>query len=277
MHVVDVNHAPEGWAAALDAIAQLDRPAEFLVTGGDHIGDALEKTDRALLDRHWNLYDQTLARHNKLPIKPVMGNHDVWGWIAPDLCPATPGYGKAMALERLHLKKAYYSFDHGAWHFVVLDNIQRAGFMYEGKLDAEQTRWLEADLLANTKPVCLFSHIPLMAACVFEARGHLRDDYWHIPYAWLHRDVMPLIDLLRGHGVRLCISGHIHMVDRVDFMGLTFICNGSVCGRWWNGPYHECPEGFGIFDLYDDGTFDHHYQTFGWDADAVKKAMGNRT
>jgi 3',5'-cyclic AMP phosphodiesterase CpdA len=269
IHVVEGNRAPQGWAAALEAVAALDPPAAFLVTGGDHIGDALEKTDPALVRRQWDLYQAGLARHNALPVRPVMGNHDVWGWMVPALDPATPGYGKAMALERLGLERSYYSFDQGAWHFIVLDNIQKEGAMYAGDLDEPQRRWLEADLLANTKPVCLFSHIPLLSICAFHARGHLREDHWRIPYAWVHRDVMPLVQLLRRHGVRVCLSGHLHMVDRVEFLGVTFICNGSVCGRWWNGPYQEFAEGFGVLDLYEDGTFDYAYRPYGWIAGAV--------
>lgn len=64
------------------------------------------------------------------------------------------------------------------------------------------------------------------------------------------------------------------MVDRVEFRGMTFICNGSLSGYWWGGPYKGFPEGYGIFDLHGDGTFDYRYQTFGWDA-AVHRTEGN--
>jgi hypothetical protein len=56
------------------------------------------------------------------------------------------------------------------------------------------------------------------------------------------------------------------MVDRVDYRGHTFICDGAVSGNWWKGPRLSFPEGYGLFDLYPDGRFEHRYVTYGWDA-----------
>lgn len=265
MHVTERNRAPEGYAAALRMAAGFE--PDFLVTGGDHVGDALEIADRAAVERQWDVHDRVLAEHNALPVRPVVGNHDVWGWMVPTLDPLTPGYGKAMALDRLRLASPYYSFDHGGWHFVVLDNVQKVNHSYLGALDPEQHASLVADLAANDKPVCLFSHIPILTVCAFRPPGHMKDTYYWVPDTWMHANAVPLIHLLAKFGVKLCISGHLHMVDRVDFLGVTFICNGSVCGRWWNGPYEEFAEGFGVFDLFNDGTFEHRYVPMGWQAE----------
>jgi hypothetical protein len=127
-------------------------------------------------------------------------------------------------------------------------------------------QWLKDDLARNEKPACLFSHIPLLSVGPFNSPGFVKDDHYRVPDTWLHANAMPLIELLRANRVRLCVSGHLHMVDRVDFLGISFVCNGSVCGRWWGGPYAQFPEGFGVFDLRPDGTFDYAYETFGWDA-----------
>jgi Icc protein len=48
------------------------------------------------------------------------------------------------------------------------------------------------------------------------------------------------------------------------FNDVTYICDGAVSGAWWKGRNHECDEGYGLINLYDDGTFDHAYQTYGW-------------
>lgn len=82
----------------------------------------------------------------------------------------------------------------------------------------------------------------------------------------MHRDSAQLIALLRQHDVRLLLSGHIHLYDQVVYNNLTFICDGAVCAKWWLGPHIETREGFGVFDLYADGRFDHSYKTFGWKA-----------
>jgi Icc protein len=105
-----------------------------------------------------------------------------------------------------------------------------------------------------------------MSVAPFNSPGFVKEDHYRIPDTWMHGNVMPLIELLRKHRVKLCLSGHLHMVDRVEFLGITFICNGSVCGRWWGGPYAQFPEGFGVIDLFADGTFNYEYRTFGWDA-----------
>lgn len=111
IHVVPVNHATEAFARALSDMGDLDPAPDFLVTGGDHIGDALEKTDRAEVVHQWDLYRDVLSRHAQ--------------------------------------------------------------------------------------------------ARVFNNPAHLRDDYWRIPYAWAHRDVFPLLELLGRHNARQCVSGHI--------------------------------------------------------------------
>ena len=48
---------------------------------------------------------------------------------------------------------------------------------------------------------------------------------------------------------------------------MAFICDGAVCGNWWKGVYHHCPEGYGILDLHPDGRFEHQYVTYGWNAE----------
>jgi 3',5'-cyclic-AMP phosphodiesterase len=199
----------------------------------------------------------------------VLGNHDIWGWGIPDKSlEGQAGYGKAQALEQLGLKSPYYSFDVGAWHFVVLDSLLRRGNGYYGAIDPVQWKWLAADLAAVAKQrhICVVSHLPVLAACVFFDGDRIRPDHWEVPDAWMHRDAAALLELFRAHPVRLLISGHIHLHDVVEYDGMKFVCDGAVCGNWWKGPYHETVEGFGVFDLYADGRAEHAYRGFGWKA-----------
>lgn len=39
-----------------------------------------------------------------------------------------------------------------------------------------------------------------------------------------------------------------------------------MSGNWWKGAHHGVPEGYGAIDLYDDGSFDHEYVTYNWNA-----------
>ena len=63
--------------------------------------------------------------------------------------------------------------------------------------------------------------------------------------------------MFKGHNVRLLASGHIHLVDRVEYLGMTFVCDGAVSGAWWNGANQEFTEGRGVIDLWHDGSFEH--------------------
>ncbi len=168
------------------------------------------------------------------------------------------------------MDKSYYSFDAGGWHFVMLDNVQRREKAYYGDLDHEQFGWLQGDLAANAskKPVCVISHIPIVSVCaLFFGYGNNNKtpkEFWRLGDNLMHHDSKPLVKLLAESNVKLCISGHIHLLDRVEYMGVHFICDGAVSGAWWAGPFQEVAEGYGVFDLYPDGTFDHQYIAYGW-------------
>src|SRR5687768_2752987 len=159
MHVKPEAQNGEGYARALDSLKRLDPPPAFIVTGGDHVMDVMQST-RERGDVQWDLYEKVLEQNTKLKVYPVVGNHDVfsWGTKDPTIPEDAPGYGKAMAMDRLGLARTYYSFDAAGWKFVVLDNIARRGSGYYGELDAEQTEWLKGELESNkTKPVVVFS------------------------------------------------------------------------------------------------------------------------
>ena len=99
----------------------------------------------------------------------------VWGWGLPSGLQAEisgdPLYGKGMALAHLGIPDRYYSFDQGGWRFLVLDSTHvpegDVEYPYTGKLDEEQYQWLVAQLEStpDTMPVCVASHIPVLAAC----------------------------------------------------------------------------------------------------------------
>ncbi|MEO6437109.1 MAG: metallophosphoesterase [Tepidisphaeraceae bacterium] len=278
MHVKPEGKGSEGYAKALRSLAQINPAPQLLITGGDHVMDVLASSRQAA-DSQWDLYAKILWENTRLKTYPVVGNHDVWGWGAKENYDDENDFGKAMTLDRLKLSQGYYSFDAGAWHFIVLDNIARRGKTYYGDLDAEQTEWLKADLAGNAevnggageKPVCVISHIPLVSICaLFFAYGNKPEgkprQFWRVGDNLLHRDVKPLLQILAAGNVKLCISGHIHLLDHVEYMGMHFICDGAVSGHWWGGAFQEVAEGYGVFDLFSNGTFEHQYVTYGWEA-----------
>jgi 3',5'-cyclic AMP phosphodiesterase CpdA len=269
MHVQPERRGGEGYAAALRSLEKLDPKPSFIVTGGDHVMDAFEQTPTRCAQQ-WDLYQKVLREGTSLPVYPVMGNHDICGWGAPDKFPLDgDGYGKRMAMERLGLKTSWYAFDAGGWRFILLDSVARRSNCYLGDLTEEQMSWLKGELerAGRDRPICIISHLPILSVCVYFDGERLRDTYWHVPDAWMHRDAVQITQLIEPYRVPLLLSGHIHLVDRCEYRGKTHICDGSVCGNWWKGPYHDCPEGYGVIDLWPDGAFEHQYVTFGWEAE----------
>jgi hypothetical protein len=64
--------------------------------------------------------------------------------------------------------------------------------------------------------------------------------------------------------VKIALSGHMHMVDRVDYLGVSYLCGGAISGNWWKGDRFEFKPGYRVLDLADDGTFTSEYVAWGW-------------
>jgi 3',5'-cyclic-AMP phosphodiesterase len=273
-HLTDTHVQPEkgaqaGLAKALHHIQAHSAKPSLILAGGDNIMDALGQ-DRARTAIQWKLWRETLASDCSLPVRSCIGNHDVWGWNREKsrTTGTEPGYGKQWAMDELGLTKPYHSFDQAGWHFVVLDSTHSdGGTSYVGKLDEEQFAWLAEDLARTpiSSPVLILSHIPLIAACAYFDGENEKSGNWVVPGAWMHLDARRLKDLFRQHPqVKLCLSGHIHLVDQVQYLGVTYACNGAVSGGWWDGPCQEFNNGYGLVTLYHDGSFRNEYVEFGW-------------
>ena len=266
MHITRERAGAEGYARALRSLDRHD-PA-FIITGGDHVMDASGQYKKDAV-AFYDLYDKVLAENTKLPVYPCIGNHDVYGWTTKEASPDDPDFGKAMALDRLKLEQRYYSFDRAGWHFVILDNIARREPSYYGDLDAEQLEWLKGDLAANRLPAVVVTHIPLLSVTSMFNQGREPKGYGYtLPPTTMHHNVRPLLKLLSEHRVKLCLSGHMHQLDQVEYLGITFCCNGAVSGKWWHGPHLEFSEGYGVVDLYADGKVENRYVTYDWQARA---------
>ena len=76
----------------------------------------------------------------------------------------------------------------------------------------------------------------------------------------------PLRAIFKRHrNVKCAVSGHIHLVDRVDYLGVTYLCDGAVSGAWWKGSrFDEADPGYALINLYDDGSVEREYVAYGW-------------
>jgi hypothetical protein len=173
-----------------------------------------------------------------IPFFQVVGNHDL------DFQARTTEASTA-TFER-HFGPAWYSFDVGAVHYVVLNDVLWYGDGYVGYVTATQLAWLAADLagIEAGRTVVVALHIPL--ASTYAARtGDTNDD---------ERDRVnnreALLRLLEPYRA-VVFSGHTHESETVTHGAVREYTLGAVCGAWWSGDicWDGTPNGFGEIEV----------------------------
>jgi 3',5'-cyclic AMP phosphodiesterase CpdA len=257
IHVKPSEVAEAGMSKMLRNINQLKQAPDFIINGGDSIMDALA-ANKEKTRIQWELFNKILAAENKLPVKHCMGNHDIWGWHLKEDIKTDPLYGKAWWLKETGYSKTYHSFTHRNWHFIVLDSTQEnTDGGYIALLDNDQYTWLETELNNNKeKFICIVSHIPIMSFCsAMFFKDMLPNGDWKLSRALLHTDARKIKALFKQHtNIKTCLSGHIHLQDEVNYLGIKYYCNGAVSGNWWNGAFQDFAPAYALFDFNNDGT-----------------------
>ncbi len=268
-HMTDPHVRPENssenWTKiCIDHIQSLEDKPDVIFNGGDTINDALSKDEQTVVNQ-WEVWNR-IAKSITLPVVHCIGNHDVWG---KSEYKDDPRYAKNWAVKELGIPNRYYDFEMNGWHFLVLDSthLKDDGSWYTAKIDEEQFNWLQNTLnsIPSERPVFIFSHIPIMCAAAFFDGDNEKSGNWQIPGAWVHIDARKIVELFYEHpNVKVAISGHIHLLDKVVYNDVTYYCNGAVSGGWWGGNYHQTSPGYALINLYEDGTFDREYVAYGW-------------
>jgi Icc protein len=257
----DLDQPVEGMRAAIrHAQGQAD-PPQLIFFGGDMVFDSLQvEKDQALA--LWSIWSRIVADEVRIPYHLVLGNHDIWGWALHDRpgLASDPDFGKGLALRHLGLDRTYTAFSQAGWRFILLDSLQidygaRQGYLC--RLDDEQFYWLARELaqVDPSTPVCILSHVPILAACSLVDEHIAKLGTWLIPGAVTHRDALRIKNLFNQHrNVKLCLSGHIHLADNFVYRDVRYCCNGAVSGNWWKGSYEEYGPSYALVDFYDDGS-----------------------
>lgn len=259
MHIFPAPKVEEGMNALVNEINALSEKPDFILNTGDNVMDSLKRSKEDV-QKQWDAWQKYFRDKIKFPLYSCIGNHDVWGWGLTDKSVKDdPLYGKSWALQKLELKKRYYSFDHKGWKFICLDSPYYTGtnHAYTAKLDEEQFAWLESELKSTDvdTPICIVSHIPVLAASVFFDGDNAKTGDWNIPGAWMHIDASRIKDLFYKHkNVRAALSGHVHLADKTEYLSVNYHCNGAVCGGWWKGAYQEFEPAYAVVDFFSDGS-----------------------
>jgi 3',5'-cyclic AMP phosphodiesterase CpdA len=271
-HLTDIHIKPgkdiEASVAKAMHHAQILVPEiDFIINGGDSIMDSLE-ADKDKTQIQWDLFTSILKKEISLPVYHCIGNHDIWGWFIKENKPENERqYGKVWVVETLQMKNRYYSFSKDKWHFIVLDSTQlNPAGGYIGKIDEEQLAWLQTELASVPKEkfICIVSHIPILSICAglffdkTETNGDLK-----IQRNLMHSDFFALKKIFNNYpNIKVCISGHIHLQDELNYLGIKYYCNGAVSGNWWKGSFQEFAPAYAMLEFYDDGTSKRYMQNY---------------
>jgi 3',5'-cyclic AMP phosphodiesterase CpdA len=143
----------------------------------------------------------------------VPGNHDIGDEpTARDL----RWYRRAVGRDR-------FSFNHRGWHFTGINSCLLADGRAVPQEVAAQWSWLEGDLarpaVERAEGTVVFMHHPPFLEAETEDDG-----YFNLPRDPRSR----LVELLRNHGVRLLLCGHLHRSHRATADSLEVLVAGPV-------------------------------------------------
>lgn len=210
---------------------------------------------------HLELYPEyeRAVRRMGVPFAQVVGNHDLDMRAETDT-DSTRTFSR-------HFGPAWYSFNRGAVHYVVLDNVLWHGSGYIGHLGHEQLAWLAQDLalVEPGAPVVVFVHIPLESTTA--VRNEIANDT-----TFKMTNAAALWRLLEPFDA-LVLTGHTHEMEHIQHGPRAHEHNlATACGAWWTGPicYDGVPGGFGVYEV--DGTdIRWRYQATGLAPDAAMR------
>lgn len=216
----------------------------FGVTAGDIMFDHLELFPE---------YEKAVKQMG-LPCFQVLGNHDVEVMSRTD--------EQSIRTFQRYFGPAYYSFNRGEIHYVVLDDIFWFGG-YIGYLSQVQLDWLRNDLryVEKGKTVVVFAHIPIYT------EQHLRygEKKPSNSLVVTNRDL--LYKLLEPYNAYL-ICGHTHESEYIINQGIEHHVGGAVCGAWWTGPvcFDGTPNGYSVYSVKG-SNLTWKYKSVGFDLD----------
>lgn len=203
------------------------RPEAFGVACGDIMFDRLELFDD---------YEKGVAMTG-IPFFQVVGNHDLDGGSFTDEA--------SVATFHRRFGPRYYSFERGAVHYVVLDDVFWHGAGYLGYLDADQLTWLANDLkfVEPGRTVVVAAHIPVLGS------RHLRDGQRTPSPTVSVTNRQLLYRLLEPYRAHILV-GHTHESEHGFEAGIHEHVCGAVCGAWWSGPIcaDGTPNGYAVYE-----------------------------
>lgn len=196
-------------------------------------------------------YERAVQRMG-VPFYQVIGNHDL------DFASRTTE-GAIDTFTGLFGPPAY-SFELGAVHYIVLNDVFWHGAGYVGYVDGRQLAWMANDLdtVEKGRTVVVMEHIPAMSTTDNRSTGARSPSASN---AQANRQA--LYRMLEGYKGYI-VAGHMHEFERNRDGGVEQIVAGAVCGAWWSGPicYDGTPNGYLVLNG-DDERISWQYKSTG--------------
>lgn len=242
MFLTDIHLPAEGKnEQAAQAVRQMEQRFghhDFVVFGGDNLM-AVENATTSSAQAQYLNWTRFVNRTFSQRTYTVLGNHDIHGW--------KNGSESGMAEKRdaaalFGMPDRYYAFEREGWRFLMLDSVQKDDKLgYIARIDDAQMEWLKKELPRSALPTTVVSHVPILAASNLASSEAVRTrTSTKVAHQRVVANSPEVLELFRQHpNVRLCLSGHLHMVDSVRFRHTKFLCAGALSGNWWQGEHEH--------------------------------------
>jgi len=249
----DNHHALIVWA---DTQMVKDKDAETLITVSAPDTAAMIKslgnipvhgiTVGDLVHDRFDLFDDyaRAVEVTGVPFFQAIGNHDM------DYAARTDDQSESK--YKSLFGPAYYSFNRGKIHYVVLDDVFfiGKGHNYIGYITETQLRWLEQDLnlVPKGSTVIVSLHIPTNTGAA-ERNGVKKEEPGSVVSNREH-----LYKLLQPYKVHI-MSGHTHWNENWETDNMMEHNHGTVCGAWWreqNMAADGTPNGYAVYEIKGD-------------------------
>jgi len=209
-----------------NTVAQLEEINLFGVACGDIMFDKLE---------YFPFYEKAVEQMG-IPFFQVLGNHDLEILANSD--------EESSKTFKKYFGPAYYSFNKGKIHYVVLDDVFWHGGGYIGYINKIQLDWLSEDLkhVEKGSTVVVFAHIPIYC------EAHKREGEKKPQKSMVVSNRKRLYEILKSHK-SFILNGHTHQSEYLEDGNSEIHIGGAVCGAWWTGPIcgDGTPKGYTIY------------------------------
>jgi len=190
-----------------------DDTLDFVVLTGDLVVEPSESNLREV---------RQILDGLRVPYYAVPGNHDIPSRKSRDAGKTGAASFASVFQGRGPLGgRSFWSLDpKKGWHLVGLDSTIRG--TWEGRIGAEQLRWLEQDLLANLgKRTIVLSHHGLIAHHPWDGQGS-----WKGYMAGNAEEVRGILERYRD--VILVVTGHHHLCNHRSWNGIEYVSSPAL-------------------------------------------------